>query len=109
MIINFKEIKKSPINFEVLLNILEILYKKINGISNKLILNELCKVETNLKNEYFIRLENKPLSNSDILIVSQDASVILTPSYINKIEDDVVYLNNKNIKKIDYVYVTYKF
>lgn len=109
MKINFEELKLQKVDNNIILEILENLYKSIKTTKNNMILNELCKVNRTLSNEYNIKLSSKPLSNSDIFIVSQDGSIILTPTNITKIENDVVYISNKNMKMLDYVYVTYKY
>lgn len=109
MKINFRELRLQKIDINIILDILENLYNNLKMTKNNMILNELCKVNRTLSNEYNIKLSNKPLSNSDIFIVSQDGSVILTPTHITKIENDTVYISNKNMKMLDYVYVTYKY
>ena len=109
MKINFEELKLQKVDNNIILEILENLYKSIKTTKNNMILNELCKVNRTLSNEYNIKLYSKPLSNSDIFIVSQDGSIILTPTNITKIENNIVYISNKNMKMLDYVYVTYKY
>lgn len=110
MIIDFDELRKQDVDKSVLIDLLEHMYKLLK--SNKdvnIIFNEVCKVNKTITNEYNIVLSKKPVSASDMIIYSQDGSITITPSHIVKIDKDTIYISNKNIKQLDYVYVTYKY
>ena len=110
MVINFDTLRQQDVDKSVLIDLLEHFYNKLkeNKDSN-IIINELCKVNRTTTNEYNIELSNIPLSMTDILIVSQDGSITITPMSLTKIENNLVYISNKNMKMLDYVYVTYKY
>lgn len=110
MNIDFDELRKQDVDKDVLIDLLEHIYKLLkNTKDSNVMLNEVCKVNKTITNEFNIKLSQTPISASDIIIFSEDGTITITPAYIVKTEKNIVYINNKNIKQLDYVYVTYKY
>lgn len=110
MIIDFDELRKQDVDKSVLIDLLEHMYKLLKNTKDiNIMFNETCKVNKTITNEFNIVLSKVPVSTSDLIIHSQDGSITITPSHIVKIDKNTVYISNKNIKQLDYVYVTYKY
>lgn len=110
MIINFDELRQQNIDKDVLIDLLEHMYKLLkNNKDVNIMFNEMCKVNKTITNEHNIVLSKKPVSGTDLIIHSKDGSITITPSNIVKIDKNTVYINSKNIKQLDVVYVTYKY
>ncbi|MGL4988900.1 MAG: hypothetical protein ACRC5F_06640 [Cetobacterium sp.] len=58
---------------------------------------------------FSFELSKKPMSSNDIQIISEDGSVVVTPSSIIKIEDKRVYFKNLQISSESTLFVTYKY
>lgn len=110
MIIDFDELRKQDVDKSVLIDLLEHMYKLLKSTKDvNIMFNETCKVNKTITNEFNIVLSKVPVSASDLIIHSQDGSITITPSHIVKIDKNTIYISNKNIKQLDYVYVTYKY
>lgn len=110
MIIDFDELRKQDVDKSVLIDLLEHMYKLLKNTKDiNVMFNETCKVNKTITNEFNIVLSKVPVSASDLIIHSQDGSITITPSHIVKIDKNTVYISNKNIRQLDYVYVTYKY
>lgn len=110
MIIDFDELRKQDVDKSVLIDLLEHMYKLLKSTKDvNIMFNETCKVNKTITNEFNIVLSKVPASASDLIIHSQDGSITITPSHIVKIDKNTIYISNKNIKQLDYVYVTYKY
>lgn len=110
MNIDFDELRKQDVDKDVLIDLLEHMYKLLkNTKDNNIMLNEVCKVNKTIANEFNIVLSKPPISAADVILHSQDGSITITPASIIKTDKNTVYINNKNIKQLDYVYVTYKY
>lgn len=112
MKINFDEIKKQNYNSETLLNIMEVMYNKMNSIEpSGIIFNEFVNgMEQSTANATFsFSLKHNPISYADVFIVLEDGSLVITPISIIKIEKNVVTLKNSQLKKNMNLFVTYKY
>lgn len=110
MVINFDEFKKQNIDINGLVRVMELIYnenKKNND--NSIIFNEYVQVLHTSEDEYEIKLEKSPLSESDITIVSEDGAVIITPIYITKLEQNIVTIKSSKISSATNFFVTYKY
>lgn len=110
MIIDFDELRKQSVDKDVLIDLLEHMYKLMKSTKDiNIMFNEICKVNKTVTNEFNIVLSKVPVSASDMIIHSQDGSITITPAHIVKVDKNTIYINNKNIRQLDYVYVTYKY
>lgn len=109
MYIDFEEIRKQKIDKDTLINIIEVIYQelKANKYPNVKI-NELCSLEEIGTYSYNIHLKDVPVSINDILIVTQ-SGVVIPPNHISDINKNIITINNKNVKKTDDIFVTYKY
>jgi len=113
MDINFTELKKQELNYKAVVAILEAMYNEFNATSlSTLILNEyvddLNKVDGKL-DEFTFELEQSPISASDILIVPEDGSFVITPSSITDIDGKIITIKSTLVNSETTLFVTYKF
>lgn len=109
MYINFEEIRKQNIDKDTLINIIEVIYQELKANKYPNIkINELCKLEELSTYSYKLHLNNVPVSINDIFIVT-DSGIVIPPKNISDIEKNIITINNKNIKKTDDIFVTYKY
>lgn len=110
MKINFEEIKKQPLNNQVLLSVLEVLYTSIKQERPQNIkINEFCSAKIINGIQFEIELTESPLSINDILIVSSSGNTIVTPTYIEEIKDKKVIFTSNSINANETLFVTYKY
>lgn len=109
MYIDFEEIRKQNVDKDTLINILEVIYQELKSDKYPNIkINELCKLEEIGTYSYKLYLKDIPVSINDILIVTE-SGIVITPNHISDIEKNIITINNKNIKKTDDIFVTYKY
>lgn len=109
MYIDFEEIRNQKIDNNALINIMEVIYQELK--SNKypnIKINELCKLEEVGTYSYKLHLKEVPVSINDIFIVTE-SGIIIPPNNIADINKNVITVDNKNIKKTDDIFVTYKY
>lgn len=109
MYIDFEEIRNQKIDNNTLINIMEVIYQELK--SNKypnIKINELCKLEEVGTYSYKLHLKEVPVSINDIFIVTE-SGIIIPPNNIADIDKNIIMVDNKNIKKTDDVFVTYKY
>lgn len=113
MKINFETLKSQNIDNETLLNILEILYNEVKSSTNpNIIFNEFVdNLEPDAKEHstFSFSLSKSPISINDMLIVSDDGSIVITPSSITKIDKNKIYFKNLQITSNMNLFVSYKY
>ncbi|MGL5768144.1 MAG: hypothetical protein ACRCX8_21125 [Sarcina sp.] len=113
MIIEFEKIKKQNVDLDTLLHLIEIMYAEVKSTTTpNIIFNEYIdtlEVDKTSHATYAFTLSKTPISLNDMLIVSEDGSVMITPSSIIKIEDKKVFFKNLQISSGTTLFVTYKY
>ncbi|MGL5311711.1 MAG: hypothetical protein ACRCX2_19895 [Paraclostridium sp.] len=113
MKIDFEQIKKQNVDSDTLLHLLEVIYSEVKACTApNIIFNEYVDTLEVVKTShatYAFTLSKTPISQNDLLIVSEDGSVYVTPSSIIKIEGTKVYFKNLQINSDTPLFVTYKY
>lgn len=110
MKINFEQLKKQPVDTNILLSLLEMLYVELKQEKmTNIRFNEYCTAEIIDGNTFEISLSEAPISINDILIVSMDGNHFITPSFIEEINGKKVRFTSRNITSHEVLYVTYKY
>jgi hypothetical protein len=113
MTINFDELKKQQLNSTMLLNIIEVIYNNVKTETfQNIVLNEYVDDLVQESSEYDVysfELANTPISTLDILIVSEDGSIVITPSSITQLDGKRVYVKSLQLTTGHSLYVTYKY
>jgi hypothetical protein len=113
MTINFEELEQQELNYKTVISVLKAMYEEFNSAAlSTLILNEfvegITKVDGTL-DEFQLVLSNVPTSISDILIVSEDGSLVITPSSILTIDGNTINIKSTSINTESTFFVTYKY
>lgn len=113
MKINFEEIKKQDVGHELLVHILEVIYNEVKSTTTpNIIFNELVdnlEADKNEHSTYYFSLSREPLSLNDMLIVTDDGSIVITPNSITKIEGNKIFFKNLQVSSEMNLFVTYKY
>lgn len=109
MYIDFEEIRKQNVDKNTLINILEVIYQELKADKYPNIkINELCSLEEIGTYSYKLHLKEIPVSVNDIFIITE-SGIVIPPNNISDIDKNIITINNKNIKKTDDIFVTYKY
>lgn len=113
MVIDFEAIKKQNVDPDTLLHLLEIMYAEVKACTTpNIIFNEYVdalEVDKTSHATYSFVLSKSPVSVNDMLIVSEDGSVVITPSSVTKVEGTKVQFKNLQISSETPLFVTYKY
>jgi hypothetical protein len=113
MKIDFEQIKKQNIDNETLLHLLEVIYNEVKVTTTpNIMFNEYVdtlEIDKKLHATYSFTLSKEAISPNDMLIVSEDGTVFITPSSIVKIEGSKIYFKSLQINSETPLFVTYKY
>lgn len=112
MTIDFKTLENQDIDTSVLLEIIKAMYVEMKSKStNNLILNEYTDniQQTLYTDEYNLVVKESPTSINDILIISEDGTIVITPNSITGLDKNKITIKSNKIKKNMNFFITYKY
>lgn len=112
MTIDFKTLENQDIDPYVLLELIKVMYTEMKSTStNNLILNEYTDNinQTLYTDEYTLEVKEAPTSVSDILIISEDGTIVITPNSITGLDKNKITIKSNKVKKNMNFFITYKY
>lgn len=112
MTIDFKMLENQDIDVYVLLELIKAMYVEMKATAtNNLILNEYTDniQQTLYTDEYTLVVKESPTSVNDILIVSEDGTIVITPNSITGLDKNKITIKSNKVKKNMNFFITYKY
>lgn len=112
MNIDFKLLENEVVDSNVLLEIIKSMYNYMKSdIKSNIMLNEYVDnvVSELYTDEYILEVSYNPISINDILIVSEDGTIVVTPSSIIGLDKNKIKIKSNKVKKNMNFFITYKY